>query len=44
MGSSLLVILSSKEDVDMDEPISHLPEKEESEFFTINGDPEVGEP
>ena len=27
IGSSLLVFLSSKEEVDMDEPISHLPEK-----------------
>ena len=26
--SSSLVLLSSKEEVDMDEPISHLPEKE----------------
>ena len=44
IGSSSLVFLSLKEEVDMDEPISHLPEKEESEFLTINGDPEVGEP
>ena len=28
----------------MDEPISHLPEKEEGELLTINRDPEVGEP
>ena len=42
IGSSLLVFLSSKEEVDMDEPISHLPEKEEGELLTINGDPEVG--
>ena len=28
----------------MEEPISHLPEKEEGVFLTINGDPEVGEP
>ena len=27
----------------MDEPISNLPEKEEGELLTINGDPEVGE-
>ena len=39
---SSLVFLSSKEEVEMDEPISHLPEKEEGELLTINGDPEVG--
>ena len=27
----------------MDEPISHLPEKEQGVLLTINGDPEVGE-
>ena len=39
---SLLVFLSSKEEVEMDEPILHLPKKEEGELLTINGDPEVG--
>ena len=28
----------------MEEPILHLPEKEEGEFLSINGDPEVGKP
>ena len=28
----------------MDDPISHLPKKEEGELLTINGDPEVGQP
>ena len=28
----------------MDEPISHLPEKQQVELLTINGDTEVGEP
>ena len=42
--SSLLVYLSEKEEVDMEESISHLTEKEEGILLTINGDPEVGEP
>ena len=36
------MFLSSKEEVDMDEAISHSPEKEQDEFLTIVGDPEVG--
>ena len=44
IGSSLLVYLSEKEEVEMEESISHLPKKEEGVFLTINGDPEVGEP
>ena len=43
-SSSLLVYLSSKEEVEMEEPISHLPVKEQGGLLTINGDPEVGEP
>ena len=43
IGSSLLVYLSEKEEVEMEEPISYLPEKEEGVLFTINGVPEVGE-
>ena len=39
---SLLVFSSSKEEVDMDESIAHIPENEEGELLTINGDPEVG--
>ena len=44
IGYSSLVFSSSKEEVDMDEQISHLPKKEEGKLLTINGDPEVGEP
>ena len=39
MGSCSLVYLSEKEEVDMEESISHLPEKEEGAPLTINGDP-----
>ena len=28
----------------MEEPISHLPKKQQGGFLTIHGDPEVGEP
>ena len=42
ISSSLLVFLSSKEEVEMDEPLSHSPEKEQGELLTIVGDPEVG--
>ena len=44
IGSCLLVFLSEKEEVEMEESISHLPEKEEGVLLTINGNPEVGEP
>ena len=44
IGSFLLVYLSSKEEVEIEESISHLPQKEECVLLTINGDPEVGEP
>ena len=44
MSSSSLVYLSPEEEVNMDDPISHLPQKEQGELLTINGDPEVGEP
>ena len=44
IGSSSLVYLSEKEEVEMEESISHLPEKEKGMLLTINGDPEVGEP
>ena len=37
ISSSSLVFLISKEEVDMDEPILHLPEKEEGELLTIMG-------
>ena len=43
MGSSSLVFLSPKEEVDMDEPLSHCPKKEQGELLTIIGYPEVGE-
>ena len=42
ISSSSLVFSSSKEEVDIDEAISHSPEKEQDEFFAIFGDPEVG--
>ena len=35
--------LSEKEEVEMEESISHLPKKEEGALLTVNGDPEVGE-
>ena len=44
MSSSQLVFLSSKEEVEMDEPLSHSPKKEEGKLLTIVADPEVGEP
>ena len=44
ISSSLLLFLSLKEEVEMDEAISHYSEKEQGKFLTIVGDPEVGEP
>ena len=44
MSSFSLVFLCSKEEVDMDEPLSHYPEKEQGELLTIVWDPGVGEP
>ena len=44
IGSSPLVFLISKDEVEMDEPLSHSPETLKSELLTIVGDPEVGEP
>ena len=44
IGSCSLVYLSDKEEVEMEESISHLHEKEEGVLLTINGYPEVGEP
>ena len=44
VGSCLLVYLSEKEEVETDESISHLPEKEEGVLLTINRYTEVGEP
>ena len=44
IGYSLLMFLSSKKEVDMDEPISHLPEKQQGKLLTIIEDLEVGEP
>ena len=35
ISSYLLVFLSHKEEVDMDEAISHSPEKEQDELLTI---------
>ena len=42
ISSSLLVYLSSKEEVEMDEPISCSPQKEQGELLTIVWDTEVG--
>ena len=42
ISSSSVVFLSSKEEVEMDEPISHFHKKEQGELLTINGDSEVG--
>ena len=42
ISSSSLVFLSLKEEVEMDEPISHFPEKEQGELLTFNGDLEFG--
>ena len=44
MSSCSLVFLCSKEEVDMDEPLSNSPKKEQSELLIIDGNPEVGEP
>ena len=44
IGYCSLVYLSEKEEVDMEESISHLPKKEEDLLLTINGDFGVGEP
>ena len=41
ISSPLLVFISSKEEVDMDEAISKSPEKEQGGFLTIVGDSEV---
>ena len=41
---SSLVFLSSKEEVYMDETISHSTEKQQGDLLTIVGDNEVGEP
>ena len=42
MISFLLVFLSPKEEVEMDEAISHSPEKEQGELLNIVGDPGFG--
>ena len=44
MVSSLLVSLSLKEKVDMDEALSNSPKKEQGKLLIIDGNPEVGEP
>ena len=44
ISSPSLMFLSSKGEVDMDEPLSHSPEKEQTEFLTIDRDPDVVEP
>ena len=42
INSSSLVYFSSREEVEMEEPITPLPEKEQGGLLTINGGPEVG--
>ena len=42
MSSCLLVFLSSKDEVDMDDPLSNSLEKEQGELLTIDGNPGVG--
>ena len=44
IGCFLLVYLSEKEEVDMEESITLFPEKEEGVPLTVNGDPADGEP
>ena len=44
IGSCSLVYLSEKEEVEMEESITLLPEKEEGIPLNINGDPVGGEP
>ena len=41
ISASLLVLLSSEEEVEMDEPLSRSPGKEQGELFTIFGYPQV---
>ena len=36
------MVLSSKIEVDMDEPLYHYPKKEQGGFLTIDGCPDVG--
>ena len=42
MSSCSLVFLCSKEEVDMDQPLSNFPKKEKGLLLIIYGDPEVG--
>ena len=42
ISSSSLVFLSSKEEVEMDEAISHYPKEELGRFLAVVGDTEVG--
>ena len=44
MSSCSLMVLFSKVEVDMDEPLSKLPKKEQGQFLIIDGYPEVEEP
>ena len=41
MSYSLLVFLSSKEEVEMDEPLSNSTKKGQGGYFIIKGNPEV---
>ena len=42
MSSSPLVFLASKDEVDVDDAISHSTEKEQGGLLTVVGNPEVG--
>ena len=42
ISASSLVFLSLKEEVDMNEPLSNYPEKEQGGLLTVVDDPEVG--
>ena len=42
ISSSILVFLSSKEEVDMDETLSNSLKKEQVKLLIIDGNPEVG--
>ena len=44
MGSRLLVFISSKEKVWLDDPLSSSAESEQGEFLIIDRDPDIGEP
>ena len=44
MSSSSLVFLIPKEEVEMDEPLSNSPKKEQGKLLIIDGNSDFGEP